>query len=82
MSWESVGPVIGLEPLSALLGLGVRSIERMLADGSFPIEPLPFVGAGRKRRILRWSTSEVRAWVETRKTARRPLSLGSGRGSR
>ncbi len=66
-TWEDVGPVIGLEELARLLLVGVRTVERMLADGTFPIAPLPLVAAGRQKRILRWSTGEVRAWVEGRR---------------
>jgi len=50
--------LLSVRDVAALLGLGVRTVWRMVAQGTFPG---PTVSIG--ERIRRWRRADVEAWV-------------------
>ncbi len=56
---ETLPAVLLIGDLARLLRCSPSTIRRRLADGVFPIAPLPSLG-----RTLRWHTADVRRWLE------------------
>ena len=56
---EALPAVLRLAELAALLRCSPKTIRRRLADGVFPLAPLPRVD-----RTWRWATADVRRFLE------------------
>ena len=56
---EALPAVLRMAELAALLRCSPKTIRRRLADGVFPLEPLPRLG-----RTLRWATADVLRFLE------------------
>lgn len=75
---ESLPPVLFLPELSRVLRCSESTITRRLADGDFPLRPLPSID-----RRPRWSRDRVLEWIDQvppgSRRRRSPLSSRSGR---
>ena len=46
---------LSIDQLAEILGRSVRTIERQLAAGTFPIQPIQGLNPAGKRQVRRWS---------------------------
>ena len=70
---EALPAVLVIAELARLLRCSPTTIRRRLADGVFPVAPVPGLG-----RTLRWYTADVRRWLE-RDSGPQVRSLARGR---
>ena len=70
---EALPAVLRMAELAALLRCSPKTIRRRLADGVFPLAPLPGLG-----RTLRWHTADVRRFLERGGTVPRGARRSAG----
>jgi hypothetical protein len=66
MSVEASAAVLTIGEVAAILRCGVRTIERALASGTFPIAPLPSLGSSLRRRRRLFARVDLLRFVEGR----------------
>lgn len=56
--------VVDIHAAARLLGIGVRTIERLEAAGVFPVARIAGLGVGRKRRRRLYARAELLRWID------------------